>query len=183
MAYILNGDKILKVKTRSEDVKLDTINYFDNYGIPYLNLFFYFKVNILIKGEKQEVKGYFTKSFDRSLDELKDKFYLSIEMDILSDTAQDYIFTIKDFITNTLTEIELIEDKSSRFLLKHKYLNNELESYLNIHRCYLARHNRPTLGDGYNTFEYTAKLTEGLLEYLKGFYGVDFSEFERVDVR
>lgn len=184
MAYILDGDNILKVITKSEDVTLNSVRFSDIYSSEiYLSLMFDFKTNIIIENELFKLTGYFGKSFDRNYKEENNAFYITFDECDLPDKVRDNLFTITKYIEDNLTDIELEEDNSKRFLLKHKYLNKELESYLNIHRCYLSKHNRPTLGDGYNTFEYTAELSEGLLGYLKEFYSTDFSEFERVDVR
>lgn len=117
------------------------------------------------------------------MNEIKDKLNVHIDMDVLSEKAKDYIFTIIEYITKNLTEIKLEEDKTSRFVLKHKYLNREIESYLNIHQCYMARYNRPILGYDYNTRDYTVELTNGLLDYLKKFYNTNFDEFERINVK
>lgn len=182
MAYILNGDRIFKVKIKSEDVELNSIRFYDNYyHIPYLTLFFNFKTNIQIQNEIFEVKGFFTKDFDFNMDETEDELNLCINMDALPEKAKDYIFTIEEYIRKSLTDIELEEDKSERFLLKHKYLGEELKSYLNIHRCYTESYNRPILSYDYNTYDYTAELTNDLLDYLKKFYNTDFGEFERIN--
>lgn len=182
MAYILKGDKIFKVKTKSEDVKLDSIRFYDNYyHIPYLTLFFTFKTNILIENEIFEIDGFFTKNFDRNMDEIKERSHININDYDLYDKLIDNLLTITEYITKNLTEIELEEDTSERFLLKHKYLGGEIESYLNIHSCYIARHNRPILSYDYNIDDYKAELTGGLLDYLKKFYNTDFSEFERIN--
>lgn len=126
MAYILKGDRIFKVKIKSEDVELDSIRFYDNYyHIPYLTLFFDFKTNILIQNEIFEVEGFFTKDFDFNMDETEDELNLRINMDALPEKAIDNIFTI-------------------------------MESY-----------NRPILRYDYNTCDYTAELTNDLLDYLK----------------
>ena len=57
--------------------------------------------------------------------------------------------------------------KSNDAILKHNYLNNQPEHYLNVHTHYLSSHNRPILSYDYNTRDYVAELTEGLLEELK----------------
>lgn len=182
MAYILEGGRIIKVKTKSEDVELSSIRFYDNYyHIPYLTLFFDFKTNILIQNEIFEVEGFFTKDFDFNMDETEDELNLHIDMDALSEKAKDYIFAIMEYIRKNLADIELEEDKSERFLLKHKYLGKETESYLNIHRCYTESHNRPILSYDYNTRNYKAELTDDLLDYLKKFYNTDFDEFERIN--
>lgn len=182
MAYMLKEGKIIKVKIKSEDVELNSIRFYDNYyHIPYLTLFFDFKTNIQIQNEIFEVKGFFTKDFDFNMDETEDELNLHINMDALSEKAIDNIFTIEEYIRKSLTDIELEEDKSERFFLKHKYLNREIESYLNIHRCYMESHNRPILSYDYNTRNYTAELTDDLLDYLKKFYNTDFGEFERIN--
>lgn len=79
--------------------------------------------------------------------------------------------------------IELKEDKSERFLLKHKYLNRPLECYLNIHKYYIKNHNKPILSYDYNTRAYIAELTEDLIEELKELYKTDFNEFEKIEVK
>ena len=182
MAYILKGDRIFKVKIKSEDVELDSIRFYDNYyHIPYLTLFFDFKTNIQIQNEIFEVKGFFTKDFDFNMDETEDELNLRIDMDALPEKAIDNIFTIIEYIRKNLTDIELEEDKSERFFLKHKYLGKETESYLNIHRCYTESYNRSILSYDYNTRNYKAELTDDLLDYLKKFYNTDFGEFERIN--
>lgn len=182
MAYILKGDRIFKVKIKSEDVELNSIRFYDNYyHIPYLTLFFDFKTNIQIQNEIFEVEGFFTKDFDFNMDETEDELNLRIDMDALPEKAKDYIFAIMEYIRKNLADIELEEDKSERFFLKHKYLGKELKSYLNIHRCYTESYNRPILSYDYNTCDYTAELTDDLLDYLKKFYNTDFGEFERIN--
>lgn len=182
MAYILRRDKIIKVITKSNDVKLTNITINDEY--PYeTNLMFDFKTNILIDNEIFEITGYFGKSFDDHFNEIKESSYITIHDYDLRHKGIDNLSTIEEYIENTLTDITLKEDKSKLFLLKHKYLNKEYESFLNIHQYYIKSHNRPILSDGYNTRYYVAELTENLIEELKELYKTDFNEFEKIEVK
>ena len=182
MAYILRRDKIIKVITKSNDVKLTNITINDEY--PYeTNLMFDFKTNILIDNEIFEITGYFGKSFDGHFNEIKESSYITIHDYDLRHKEIGNLYTIEEYIENTLTDITLKEDKSKLFLLKHKYLNKEYESFLNIHQHYIKSHNRPILSDGYNTRYYVAELTENLIEELKELYKTDFNEFEKIEVK
>lgn len=110
-------------------------------------------------------------------------FYISIDNKYsLSDKLLNNIFTIEEYIINNLTNIELKEDKSEHFVLKHNYLNNQPERYLNVPTHYLSSHNRPILSYDYNTRDYVAELTENLIEELKKHYKTDFNEFEKIEV-
>ena len=182
MAYILHGDRILKVITKSNDIELTNIVIDDKY--PYeTHLMFDFKTNILIENEIFEITGYFGKTFDKYYNEEKEHFFITLHDDDLSDKLTDNLFTIKEYIENNLTNVALEEDTSERFLLKHKYLNKPLECYLNIHLRYIADYNSPILSYDYNTRYHVARLTKGLIEYLKDFYKTDFSEFEKIEIK
>lgn len=184
MAYILNGNKIIKVIPKSNDAILKHIFIKDNsYDRDRISLIFDFKINILFEDEIFEIEGTFSKYFNEYYTEEKDMFYISIDNKYrLSDKLLNSISKIEEYIINNLTNIELKEDKSERFILKHNYLNNQPERYLNVHTHYLSSHNRPILSYDYNTRDYVAELTEGLLEELKKHYKTDFNEFEKIEV-
>lgn len=77
MPYILNSDKIIKIITKSNDVKLTHITIDDEY--PYkINLMFDFETNILFENEIFKIKGYFGKFFNKYYQEEKDNFYITI---------------------------------------------------------------------------------------------------------
>lgn len=182
MAYILNRNKIIKIIPKSNDAILKHIFINGNYYTrDYISLIFDFKVNILFEDEIFEIEGTFNKYFNEYYTEEKDMFYMDIDNKYkLPDKLLDNISTIEEYIINNLTNIELKEDKSERFILQHNYLNNQPERYLNVHTHYLSSHNKPILSYDYNTRDYVAELTEGLLEELKERYKTNFDEFEKI---
>lgn len=178
IADLKKENRLLEINDKLKKAK--EIN--DKY--PYeTNLMFDFKTNILIDNEIFEITGYFGKSFDDRFNEIKESPYITIHDYDLRHKEIGNLSTIEEYIENTLTDITLKEDKSKLFLLKHKYLNKEYESFLNIHQHYIKSHNRPILSDGYNTRYYVAELTENLIEELKELYKTDFNEFEKIEVK